>query len=81
MEKINLMDIKNEVKELLEKNKIFPKRFGVSIVLDSVDFDELARDHPNRIMRDLIIFSDIDEEGIQTFVQINRLVEIETKDN
>lgn len=65
--------MRDEVRELIENNGFNVSRFGVAFSLEAAEFDELARDHPNRVTSDLILYSNADEHGNQSFVQIVRL--------
>ncbi len=67
---LNMKELRNQVKALLEDNNLPTRRFGVIIAVNEEEFAWLADENPYMVHPDMLGFIETDQMGNQSYVQI-----------
>ena len=77
----DLDSIREKVLIILRDHGLDPKNYGVVVTLSSEDFDSIAKNHPYQIHPEMISRSKTEDNGLQWFVQITRMMSKEEAKN
>ncbi len=69
---INMKELREQVKVLLEDYNLPTRRFGIAIVVNEEEFAWLADENPYMVHPDMLAFIETDEMGNQSYVQITK---------
>ncbi len=65
-------ELNNNLITLLENYRLNTIRYGLVLILENEEFDNLAEDHPYLVHPEMILFSRTDNQGKQYLVQITK---------